>query len=89
MWTLQSHKVDLKSYYNYWQFSTDRRLANMSASSLCLSFDSLAAGRFLEEAAVYFSRKKERNYSYVLSSPWIMLSFLETSNSSCQRWRVQ
>ena len=33
----------------------------MSASSLCLSFDALAArGRFLGEAAVDFSRKKER-----------------------------
>ena len=33
-----------------------------------LSFDSLTAGRFLEEAAVDFSREKERNSSYVLSS---------------------
>ena len=68
MWTLQSHKVDLKSY-NYWQFSTDCRLANMSASHLCLSFDSLAASRFLEELQSIFSKKKEeRNCSNVLSS---------------------
>ena len=67
MWTLQSHKVVLKMY-NYWQFSTDHRLANMSASSLCLSFDFLAAGRLLEEAAVDFSQKKECNCNNVLSS---------------------
>ena len=88
MWTLHSHEVDLKVII------TDN-FPPIVDSPICLRVACVCPltpsqpAVFLEEAAVDFSRKKERNYSYVLSSPWIMLSFLETSNSSCQRWRVQ